>query len=88
MLALKENQELFCKEVQAYFDEGVLKRLKTRANCYEKTTEKEHGGIAVREYYISEETNWYSQKETWNVLKSFGMVYKTLTKWNGKVELE
>lgn len=88
VLALKGNQELCYEEVQAYFEEDVRKKLEIKAGCYKKTIEKEHGGVAVREYYISGETDWYSEKGKWNGLKSFGMVHKTLTKWDGKVELE
>lgn len=38
----------------------------------------------MREYYITEDTGWYSEKGKWQKLKSFGMVKKTLTKSNGE----
>lgn len=88
VLALKGNQGLLYEEVRAYFDAEVLEVLRSREGCYMKTAEKEHGGVAVREYYISGETGWYSEKDKWKGLESFGMVHKTLTKKDGAVEEE
>ncbi|WP_373265121.1 hypothetical protein [Hungatella hathewayi] len=31
--------------------------------AYKKTIEKEHGGIATREYFITDEVSWYSEKK-------------------------
>lgn len=88
VLALKGNQGLFYEEVLAYFDEDCRERLKGKAGCYKKTVEPEHGGIAVREYYITEDTAWYSEKGKWKGLKSFGMVHKKLKKHDGSIEEE
>lgn len=83
VLALKGNQPLFYKEVREYFTDEVLETLRGKENCWYKTTEKEHGGVAVREYYITEDTGWYSEKGKWKGLRSFGMVKKTLEKADG-----
>ena len=88
VLALKGNQPLFYEEVVSYFDEGILEKLKKKKGCYKKTVEPEHGGSAVREYYITEDTGWYSEKEKWKKLKSFGMVHKILKKADGTKEEE
>lgn len=48
----------------------------------------EHEGIAIREYHIINEAEWYSEKEQWKGLKSFGMVYKKIKKANGSEEEE
>lgn len=53
VIVLKGNQQLFYEEVQEYFEESVLKKLKKKEGCYKRTAEQEHGGIAIREYYIS-----------------------------------
>lgn len=42
--------------------------------------EKEHRDVTVQEYYIIGETDWYSKKDKWKGLESFGMVHKTLKK--------
>lgn len=49
-----------------------------------KTTEKEHGGTAVREYYITEDIMWFSEKGKWEGLKSIGMVHKVMKKSSGE----
>lgn len=88
VLAVKGNQGLLYEEVREYFDEKTMEKLSGSAGRYKKTVEKEHGGVAVREYYISEDTDWYSEKGKWKGLKSFGMVHKVLTKADGSREEE
>lgn len=79
VLALKGNQPLFYQEVMEYFDRKRLEELRQEEGCWYKTVGKEHGGTAVREYYITEDVGWYSEKEKWAKLRSFGMVKKTVT---------
>ena len=78
--ALKGNQPLFYEEARSFFDEEVAEGLKRKENCYKKTVELEHGGTAIREYYITEDISWYSERKKWKNLKSFGMVHKILKK--------
>ena len=86
--SLKGNQQLFYEEVRAYFEKGVLEKQKGKEGCYKKTVEPKHGGSAVREYYITEDTGWYSEREKWKKLRSFGMVHKVLKKADGRKEEE
>lgn len=88
VLALKGNQPLFHEEVKAYFDGEVQEKLKEKEGCYKRTAEAEHGGTAVREYYITEDTGWYSERGKWKKLRSFGMVHKVLKKADGTKEEE
>lgn len=88
VLALKGNQQLFYEEVRDYFEESVLKRLRVKEGCYKKTVEPEHGGIATREYYITKDIGWYSEREKWEKLTCFGMVHKSLEKADGTKEEE
>lgn len=88
VLALKGNQPLFYDEVRNYFDEETLESLKKKEGCYKKTTEAEHGGTASREYYITEDVGWYSERAKWKKLRSFGAVYKKLEKADGTTEEE
>jgi predicted transposase YbfD/YdcC len=88
VLALKGNQGLLYEEVRAYFDGDCLETLKGKSGCYKKTVEAEHGGVAVREYYITEDTGWFSEKGKWKGLKSFGMVHKKLKRRDGTQEEE
>lgn len=62
VLALKGNQPLFYNEVREYFDDRCRERLRKKKGCYKKTTEAEHGAAVTREYYITEDTGWYSER--------------------------
>jgi len=55
---------------------------------YKKTIEKEHDGTVSREYYQTEETGWYEDKDKWKVLATFGMIKKKLEKPDGKTAEE
>ena len=88
VLALKRNQGVFYEEVAGYFDGECQEKLKGKEGCYRKTVEPEHGGVAVREYYITEEIGWYSDKEEWKGLRSLGYVHKELRSGDGKTEKE
>lgn len=78
VLALKGNQPLFYQEVREFFDTEEQDKLRGREERWKKTVEKEHGGVAVREYFITDEVSWYSEKGKWKKLRTFGMVHKTL----------
>lgn len=88
VLALKRNQGLLHEEVKDFFDTGCMENLQKKKGCYRKTVEPEHGGVAVREYYITRDTGWYSEKELWKGLESFGMVHKRIKKKDGSQEEE
>ncbi|MFG6324680.1 MAG: ISAs1 family transposase [Lachnospiraceae bacterium] len=78
-----ENHPLFYEKVERYFDEDIRKRLKGKENCWYKSVEKEHGSVATREYFITEDVAWYSEREKWKKLNAFGMVKKTLERPDG-----
>lgn len=86
VLALKGNQPMFYQEVKDFFDEEEQEKIRKSGKGYNKTVEKEHGGIAVREYYITDEVNWYGEKRLWKKLRTFGMVHKTLKQGKERVE--
>ncbi len=71
------------RSVKGYFDTDILAGLCGEAGHYRKTVDKEHGGTAVREYYITEDIQWFSEIKKWKKLKSIGMVHKVLKKTNG-----
>lgn len=85
VLALKGNHPLFYEEVKASFDEVTKEKIKKEEGHWFRTVEKEHGGVAVREYFITEDIGWYSEKGNWKGLKSFGIVQKSLKKANGDI---
>lgn len=82
------NQPLFYSEVREYFDDRCRETLRKREGCDKKTTEAEYGAGVTREYYVTEDTGWYREKEKWRGLKSFGMVRKKIKRQNGTKEEE
>lgn len=86
--ALKGNHPLFYEEVKEFFSEEELENLQKDSRKYKKTIEKEHGGVAVREYYQTEEVEWYADKKKWRGLRSIGLVKKTLRLGNGEIQEE
>lgn len=83
VLALKGNHGLFHEEVKDFFDTGCMENLQKKEGCYKKTVEPEHGGVAAREYYITKDNGWYSERGLWKGLESFGMVHKRIKKKDG-----
>ncbi len=86
VLALKGNQPLFYQEVKDFFDGEEQEKIRKSGKGWKKTVEKEHGGVATREYFITDDVSWYSGKEKWKKLRTFGMVHKTLKKEQGSAE--
>jgi len=74
VLALKKNQETFYKDVELYF--GDLELL--GKFDYHKTLEKARGGIEKREYWQTDNIDWFSQKKDWAGLKSIAMTRNTI----------
>lgn len=88
VLAVKGNQKRLYEDVTEYFDTETLEEIKKNSNCYHKTIEKEHSGIAIREYYITDVVKWFSEHKKWANLNTFGMVKKTFIKSTGEIEEE
>ena len=86
--ALKGNHHSLYEDVKLYFDEVVTKDLEQKENCYKKTEEKAHSNIEKREYYITEDIKWLSQKKEWAGLKSIAYEKKTIYKSNGEIAEE
>jgi predicted transposase YbfD/YdcC len=86
--ALKGNQQTLYEDVRLYFDEETLELLKKDETRYRCRIDKEQSGVARREYYLSEDIGWLSQKEGWVGLKSIGCVVRTLEKLNGEKVVE
>lgn len=88
VLAIKGNQKQFYQEVKEYFTSESMKEIKNTENGYYRTIEKEHGGTAVREYYITNDIKWFSERAKWNNLNIFGLSRRTLTQKNGEISVE
>ena len=67
-IALKENQPTLFKDTEDYFLDFSADSEKTI------TSEKGHGRIETREYYLSTEIGWLEQRSELANLKALGMV--------------
>jgi len=68
VLALKGNHETAFEEVHTFLDEWAA------THPAHQTTEKDHGRIEIRRYWLSEDIRWFQDKGLWPGLVSFGMV--------------
>lgn len=77
-LALKENQKNTYYEVKEYFaNEGFLKEIMAADGRYLKEIEKTSCSIVTREYFITDDINWFANKEDWEKLSCIGYERRT-----------
>lgn len=86
VLPVKENQKLTYEEIKEYYDDKVLLEQIAKEN-YKKVTEKEHNGIMIREYYMTDDISWMNKKEKWPGIKSIGLAKNTMER-DGKITIE
>jgi len=67
-IGLKLNQQVLFNDVKDYFEEFEKEATAT------KTSEKGHGRIETRVYYLVTDISWLAQRNDWWGLKSVGMV--------------
>ena len=76
VICLKGNQETFHDEVKLYF-ETALKEPKSYPLAKTKISVKDHGRIEKREYFLTDDVDWFEDKKEWCGLKAIGMVRST-----------
>jgi len=85
VLALKGNQETVHEEVKSFLDATIVQAQAPRPPgapvpkaaaklAHLKTVEKDHGRIEIRNYYQSDQMDWFADLEKWEGLKSVGVV--------------
>lgn len=76
VLALKGNQPNLHEDVVDFFEDAE----KTKFDGFKvkscTTTDKGHGRIETRKYYLVEDIDWLSMKDNWKGLKSIGMAIR------------
>lgn len=78
VLALKGNQRTFNKEVKEYFEDILDTNHDNIPVSKKMTIEKGHGRIEKREYFQTEDIDWFVEKHMWKNLSSIGMVRRTV----------
>ena len=87
VLALKGNQSNIHKSVFTYFEETLQdERLYFNENRL-KMSEKSHGRIEKRAYYLSTDIDWLEDKTEWKNLNAIGAVWSE-TERDGKLVTE
>jgi predicted transposase YbfD/YdcC len=79
VLALKANQGTLYEDVVRYFDWALEDKFKQTVYTSHETTDGEHGRIAVRRYYATDDITWLSQKADWKGLHTIAMVERERT---------
>ncbi|MCA1607172.1 MAG: ISAs1 family transposase [Acidobacteria bacterium] len=74
VLSLKGNQGTLHQEVEAYFAWAEQLNFKEVEYDYCATLEKDHGRIEERRCWVTEDTDWFTEKAEWAGLRSFIMV--------------
>jgi predicted transposase YbfD/YdcC len=98
VLALKGNQETVHKEVKEFMDAAVAEHKSWRPKGAEvppvvanlatfETVEKDHGRLETRRYYLSDQIDWFADRNSWEGLRTMGMVEAT-REINGEKSVE
>jgi predicted transposase YbfD/YdcC len=74
VLSLKGNQGRLHEEVEEYFAWAEKIDFKDLEYDYCATLEKDHGRIEGRRCWVTEDTDWFTEKAEWAGLRSFIMV--------------
>lgn len=78
-LALKENQKTAYQEIKEYFAcEDFLKKITGQDGRYLKETEHTAVIITTREYFITDDIQWFEDRKEWESLSSIGYERKTI----------
>lgn len=79
-LALKENHKTVYAEIKEYFScEDFLKRLMEQDRRYLKESEHTTDMITTREYFITNDIQWFKDRKEWEKLSSISYERKTIT---------
>ena len=89
-LALKENQKTAYLETKEYFAcEDLLKEIMAKEERYLKEIEDTTYNTVTREYFITDDLNWFEDRKNWEKLTSIGYERKTVfQKETGEVSVE
>ncbi|HEM6031617.1 ISAs1 family transposase [Streptococcus suis] len=80
-LAVKGNQGNLHEDIDLYFSDAKLLSKLTAKGCHYQTIEKARSQIEVRDYWISHDVKWLSQRHPkWKKLRGIGMAKNTIDK--------
>ena len=80
-LAVKGNQGTLHEDIDLYFSDAKLLSKLTEKGCHYQTIEKARSQIEVRDYWVSHDVKWLSQRHPkWQKLRGIGMTKNTIDK--------
>jgi predicted transposase YbfD/YdcC len=82
VLALKGNHETALEEISSFLLDARAKNFADVPHDFLEKVEKDHGRIETRRYWITEQVDWFEDRQLWEGLRSFGMV-ESLREING-----
>lgn len=74
VMGLKGNQSSLQEAVADYFAIATANQFRSVPHAYTKETDKDHGRLDVRRYWITEDLSTLPKPEQWAGLRSIGMV--------------
>ena len=74
VLGLKGNQSTLHEEVEEFFATASAGEFAGVGHDYAEETDKDHGRLEVRRYWVTEELSTLSDTARWSALRSIGMV--------------
>ena len=77
VLSLKGNQGKLHEEVTEYFAWAEKINFKDLEYDYCRTLEKDHGRIEERRCWVTQDTDWFTEKAEWTGLRSFILLEAT-----------
>lgn len=87
VLGLKGNHGDLHDDISLYLLDAKKRKFKGIKHSYYKSIDKNHGRKEEREYWVTEEIWWLTDRKKWKDLKSVGMVHSR-REVNGKVSKE
>ena len=79
-LALKGNQKQAYEGIRNYFAcKDLLENIRQKAGQYQIETEESTYTITIREYFITDDIQWFEDRSRWEKLQSIGYERKTIT---------
>ena len=80
-LAVKGNQGTLHEDIDLYFSDAKLLSKLTEKGCHYQTIEKARSQLEVRDYWVSHDVRWLSQRHPkWKKLRGIGMTKNTIDK--------
>lgn len=73
-LAVKENQKTLCNDITEYLDFAIEDEEEKENITHHTTTEKKHGRIETRDYYVSKRVDFITDLNKWENLSAIGVV--------------